>query len=243
MKTIIGIYKLTRINENIGIPITHTLLALLPVLKLGQYQTDILLNILMANTLAVISTFMINDIKDCEKDKVSNTKKIRNPISAGIVSAKLGLVVAIIVALASLVIYLKINLMTFLLGVTIIAIGWLYSIYWKSKPPFDVISHIYFLGTGLTLVVFTAFNVPVSRTYILPLFISSIISFIVQLNNQIRDFDDDKKAGTNTFVYQASIKTSLLIRKMAIIITAACIFLYIFIYRNAVTFLLNKIIH
>lgn len=240
MKAITGLIKLTRINENMGIPIAHTFLALLPILAFEKYQTNVFINILIANTLAVISTFMINDIQDCEKDKFSATKRLRNPISSGTISREIGLVATIIVSVLSLIIYLSSGLLTFLLGVTIILVGYAYSIYWKDKPPLDVLSHIYFLGTGLTLVVLISFKVPLSSLYILPLLISSLISFIVQLNNQIRDFEDDKKANTKTFVHYLSRKYAIIVRNISVMVTLLFIVIYIVMYRDILVISLNQ---
>src|SRR5476649_1892893 len=90
-KSIRGIIRLTRHTEYVATVIATTLIGVVFTgLHLDTAGIVRLLLVLIANFLAVCFSFMINDIEDAADDAASNAKAKRNPISAGVLTPRLG---------------------------------------------------------------------------------------------------------------------------------------------------------
>jgi 4-hydroxybenzoate polyprenyltransferase len=168
--------------------------------------------LLLANTLVVSSTFIMNDIGDSGPDKHDDYKKNRNALSVGTISKKEGYILFGVFGVITATLYYLLNFATMVVGLMIFAFGILYSLEpfrLKQVPPYDMILHV--LGGMITLTVFTAFDY-YGYVLILPMSIAFINSAYVQFNNQIRDFDVDKKANVKTTVNVLGFEKSKKIR-------------------------------
>jgi 4-hydroxybenzoate polyprenyltransferase len=238
-----GVYKLSRINSIIILILAHTFIG---VITLGVYEkisihTGALL--MLANILAVVFTYMINDVEDHKEDAQDPIKKYRNPVSAGLLTPKEGYIATYVVGLISLVLFLQFNFATFLVGLSLMLVGYGYSssrVRFKAIPVVDMITHIYFLGTAIVLSLFTAFEY-YNKYILVPLIISSLFSLIGQMFNQIRDYEVDSKTGIRTFVSLMGLRNAKIFRGVSavLVLTLAAIHInnyFMNLYHSALYF-------
>ncbi len=200
---ITALVQLSRYQEYIQFVTINTLLGLLvtpTLITITTIYTFIL--VLIANLLAVCSSFMINDVEDAADDAQNPDKKNRNPVSAGRITKQRAWIMTVLISLGSILFYFLVNPLVFLIGTINVIIGLLYS--WnitrlKKLPIIDVLSHSMFLGGLLFLTSYASFipNLEVSIKWILPVLFISAISARGELVNELRDLKYDKKAGLN----------------------------------------------
>lgn len=196
-----ALIQLSRYQEYVQFVTINTLLGLLvtpTLITTTTFYTFIL--VLIANLLAVCSSFMINDVEDADDDAQNPDKINRNPVSAGRITKKQAWIVTILISILSIIFYLLINPLVFFIGTINVIIGLLYS--WKitrlkKLPIIDVLTHMLFLGGLLFLTSYLSFipNLQVSIEWILPVLFISAISARGELVNELRDFTYDKQAG------------------------------------------------
>jgi len=196
MKPVLSLVKLTRWTEYYGTVIIVTFLGVFLVYPTSLQQVFILL---AANLLSTAFAFMFNDVEDAKDDALDKKKKFRNPISAGEISRRNAAIVTSVVGLVSLYIYYVLGLQIFFLGLLGVFLSFLYSykrIRLKSIPIADLASHGYFLGSMYFLTAIFTGNIwpPVYLIIVIALcvFLASLLS---NINNQIRDYDVDRKVG------------------------------------------------
>lgn len=229
-KFVTVLVNFSRITGTLGITVFNVFLGLAAAFFQEIYIDPFTMLILLcANQLAVVSTFMINDIEDAEEDAKDKKKLERNPISAKQITKKTGYVVTFVTMLAALVIYSYLGLNTFLVGLSIISIGYLYSwrkVRFKTMPPLDLISHAYFLGAGIVLTVFTTVNSLTVFNFMV-LSISALLSIEVELKYGMRDFELDKKTNVRTSVGTLGINKTKILRYLNyILIISLTVFLF-----------------
>lgn len=196
-----AVIQLSRYQEYLQFVTINTLLGLLVTSTLITTSSIYtFLVVLIANFLAVCSSFMINDVEDAADDAQNPNKKNRNPVSAGRISKKQAWIITLLVSAGSISFYFFINPLVFLIGTINVTIGLLYS--WnqtrlKKLPIIDVLSHSMFLGGLLFLTSYASFsqNLQLSIEWILPVLFISAISARGELVNELRDYTYDKKAG------------------------------------------------
>jgi decaprenyl-phosphate phosphoribosyltransferase len=122
--------------------------------------------------LASSSTYIVNDIFDIDQD-ACHPEKSRRPLSAGEVSRKLALSLAVLFLVASLVLAWRVT-QTFLLYVILyLGFSYAYSFRLKHVPIFDV----FCISTGFVLRLFgggAAFRVNISHWLFLSVFLLSV---------------------------------------------------------------------
>lgn len=189
-----GLLQLTRYKEYVLFVAVTTLLGA----KLGGGAFDVrLLIVLVANILVVGFAFMYNDVEDAPDDALDAKKAQRNPISAGMISPTIGKAACVLVAALVLGMYAMLGGMAFLLGALCLALAFLYS--WrvarlKAVPVADLISHSLSLAGLQFLCAYFAFNQGQPYSWLFFLFVA-LISVYGELNNELRDFEVDRKAG------------------------------------------------
>lgn len=189
-----GLLQLTRYREYVVFVCVTTLMGA----KLGGGDFDLrLLIVLLANILVVGFAFMYNDVEDAPDDAMDEKKARRNPISAGMLSPRMGKVACVAVSAALLGLYALLGLMPLLLGGFCLALAFLYS--WrvarlKAVPVADLISHSLSLAGLQFLCAYFAFDQgkPYSWLFFL---VVVFVSVYGELNNELRDAVVDKKAG------------------------------------------------
>ncbi len=189
-----GLLQLTRYKEYALFVTVTTLLGA----KLGGGTFDLrLLIVLAANILVVGFAFMYNDVEDAPDDALDAKKARRNPISAGIISPRIGRVACLIVSALVLGLYATLGGMTFLLGALCLGLAFLYS--WrvarlKAVPVADLLSHGLSLAGLQFLCAYFAFDQGKPYSWLFFLFVT-LISVYGELNNELRDIEVDRKAG------------------------------------------------
>lgn len=196
-----GLIRLTRYQEYLMFVLINTLLGFLftnPTITIDAILR--LCIVLVANMLSVGFSFMINDVEDAPDDAISPQKAKRNPISAGTVSRRTGMVASLGVAVIAIGAYYPLGTLPFIGGIATIILGFLYSwkpIRLKRIPVIDLISHglmlsgLQFLCSYFTFSPFVGFT----PELMLPFIFITTISMYGELYNEIRDFTYDKIAG------------------------------------------------
>ena len=194
----------------------HVIILTFIGMMLSKSFSILLIPLLVANMALLTFAFTFNDIEDAADDKKGLIKKRRNPISQGKISKNKGYLIAFTFLLVSLVTYFLIERTLFTIF-SIIGILWfLYSwraIRLKSKPISDVLVH----GIGFGIIPLSGYLIARQPDMIIFLFvtISSIISVIGELLNELRDFGIDKKSKFKT---TAIILGRNLTRKLIIVL-------------------------
>lgn len=189
-----GLLQLTRYKEYVLFVTVTTLLGA----KLGGGTFDHrLLIVLIANILVVGFAFMYNDLEDAPDDALDARKAQRNPISAGMISPRIGKAACAVVSALVLGLYAMLGGMTLLLGALCLALAFLYS--WrvarlKAVPVADLLSHGLSLAGLQFLCAYFAFDQGKPYSWLFFLFVM-LISVYGELNNELRDIEVDRKAG------------------------------------------------
>jgi 4-hydroxybenzoate polyprenyltransferase len=189
-----GLLQLTRYREYVLFVCVTSLMGA----KLGGGDFDLrLLTVLAANILVVGFAFMYNDVEDAPDDALDEKKARRNPISAGMLSPRMGRAACIAVSAILLGLYGVLGLMPLLLGGLCLALAFLYS--WrvarlKAVPVADLISHSLSLAGLQFLCAYFTYDQGKPYSWLFFMFVV-FISVYGELNNEMRDIVVDKKAG------------------------------------------------
>ncbi len=236
MQKVKGVIALSRYKEVLGNVALLTVFGLFLTITPGAVQTADLRSsrvvtiiiLLAANILATTFAFMINDVEDAEDDAKDEKKAKRNPISAGHISRNFGYVVSFSVAFLALLLYLLLDTKTFLVGLSLIVLGFLYSwkkVRLKGMPFLDILSHGYFLAGGILLASFFPFSSDLSLV-LPPFLVAYTISIAGDLFNEIRDFTVDRKAGLKNTVSIIGLRPSVIFKTL-MYITAAVLGIFV----------------
>lgn len=193
-----GLIQLTRWKETVPFVVPLTIVGAL----LAARPNDIMLDwrlaaVTLANVLAVVYAFMINDIEDAPDDARDPDRAARNPITSGRIGVRLGYAACRLVAAVTLVLYALGGWWVLLIGVGTLLLSHLYSwrpVRLKAWPVTDIVSHSLMLS-GLLLLAgyFTYHHAPGIVWFVAAA--ATLVSIYGQLYNQLRDFDMDKAAG------------------------------------------------
>ncbi|MEI6886713.1 MAG: UbiA family prenyltransferase [bacterium] len=225
----ISFSALTRWAEVIDFNFIITLIGLMVVpVTLG-------LNFILAffaNFAALCFAFMFNDVEDANEDYQNEKKRKRNPVANGSISKGEGYMYCILVAVISLCLYGFLafqsgNIWPLIAGISIIIVNILYSYRatrLKNIPILDLLSHGYMLAGGQFLVAFFAgFNISLGNQLPISFLIFPVLmiaSMYGQLENEVRDYETDKKVGIKTLVSIIGIKPAQILQVVMLIITA-----------------------
>lgn len=226
-----GLLQLTRYREYVLFVAVTTLLGA----KFGGGVFDMrLLTVFVANILVVGFAFMYNDVEDAPDDALDAKKAQRNPISAGMISPRMGKLACLAVGVLVLGLYGTLGGMTFLLGALCLALAFLYS--WrvarlKSVPVADLISHSLSLAGLQFLCAYFAFNQgkPYSWTFFL---FTVMFSVYGELNNELRDIEVDKKAGIRHTADLIGVKWTKVLMVVSVIV--AFVMLAVFLWMEMI---------
>jgi len=200
-----GIWQLTRFQEYVAFVVITTFLG--AAASRGSLGWP-LIAVLVANWLAVGFAFMINDVEDAPDDALDPAKALRNPVSAGVLSPRLGRSLSYCVAGLAALLYATLGLGPFIAGLACLILAYLYSwrrVRLKAIPIADLISHAAMLAGLQFLAAYFVFDGGPTPRWAFPLGLVLAISLYGQLFNELRDFDGDLKAGvTHTASYIGS---------------------------------------
>jgi 4-hydroxybenzoate polyprenyltransferase len=190
-----GLVRLTRYDEHLLFVITTTLLGA----RAGGASLDWrLVLVLVANWLAVGFAFMLNDVEDAGDDAQDPRKASRNPVAAGLVTARAGRAAALIVALLAGLAYVPLGPVPALLGCATLGLGLLYSwrrVRLKAIPGVDLVAHGLLLAGLQFLCAARVFDPGGARPWIGPFAFVVALSMYGQLFNELRDLEVDRRTG------------------------------------------------
>ncbi len=196
MRQLLAYIRLTRFKECTFFVTITTLLG--AACAEGKFGWPLVL-IWLANWLAVMFAFMINDVEDAEDDALNPKKVNRNPVSARDLTPRKAWIASLAVALLSAAIFFFCGFWPFALGFLTLALGFLYSwrkIRLKNIAFLDMASHCMMLGGLQFLAGYTAFDRrPVTLEWLFPFFFIVAISLYGELFNELRDLEGDIQAG------------------------------------------------
>ena len=220
-----GLIQLTRWKEYFGFTVPLTVLgALMAVQQEGAGLDWRLVAVTLATFLVVAYAFIINDIEDAPDDALEESRRQRNPVSAGRVSLRVGYIALAVVALVTLGLYALGGSYAFLIGVVTLIISHLYSwrkVRLKAWPITDIVSHSLMLSGLLFLAGYFTYGITPGIIWFVFLGVTLFSSY-GQLYNQLRDFAVDKEAGLhNTAILLGERNAKGLMYAMAIL-AAAC---------------------
>ena len=146
--------------------------------------------------------FASNDYFDRHVDALDDTKRFRNSICTGRVTAKEVWALLIVTAIISLMTSLVFGFFAFLFTVFALFIFYFYSaepLRFKNKIGLDVLSHGVFINTfPYFFCLIALWDFSIGNVFLLIILIMR--SAIAQLLQEIRDYDVDKKVERNTVV-------------------------------------------
>lgn len=193
-KTLIGLVKLTRLNEYIYFVVITTILGISAANGSLNWRFFI---VLLANLLAVGFAFMINDIEDAPDDALSTSKIKRNPVSAGLITPRTARIATLVVCLISGGLFFLLGTWPFILGILTLLLGYLYShrsVRLKTVAFFDIFSHCLMLAGLQFLCGYFTYTSGLTRHWIWPFIFVMAISIYGELYNEIRDIEGDREA-------------------------------------------------
>jgi len=180
-----------------------------------------LLKLLISHVFFLAFTFSVNNCFDVQSDEQQEEKTRKNPIAAGHMTLKEGLILSFLLGSIGLgVTFIWFNGESFLLYSFLLFLGFAYSVpplRFKSVPIIDLISHGLFFGTLLF-----QYGLLIAGSMALEFFPISIsifiCSIIFELRNHLDDIQADKSSGTRTTAcWLGPIKTRDLLRSLLIV--------------------------
>lgn len=196
MKKLKALIRLTRYKEYTFFVTVTTLLGI--AAARGGLGSEFV-GVWLANWLAVMFAFMINDVEDAEDDALNPKKVNRNPVSSGEISVRASWIASFIVAMASGFIYYLLGYWPFVLGSISLFLGFVYSwrkIRLKNMAFLDLASHCMMLAGLQFLPGYMVFKIrPDDFYWLFPFTFVVAISLYGELFNELRDLKHDLEAG------------------------------------------------
>lgn len=214
---IIDVFKMFRINEWRAYFGLYTY----GILYFTKSLIEILLKMLYTFPLFFLymaSIYLANNISDIDGDKINPNKINKNILVKKHIDTRL-LNLSLLILLFLAIIY---SFILPPLGQEIYIISLLLGIFYsfkplrfKEKPFLDLFSHSIFFGIGLIL--FTSqFNLNFKTTLII--LIIAIYSIILELRNEIEDYEYDKNAGYTTTVVSIGSRNGMILIDLLLLI-------------------------
>jgi 4-hydroxybenzoate polyprenyltransferase len=193
-----GFVQLTRWKEYVGFVIPLTILGgLMAVEQRGGALDWRLIAVTIANVLVVAYAFIINDIEDAPDDALEESRRNRNPVSAGRISVRAGYASLVVVAFITLLLFYTGGPYVLFIGGLTLLISHLYSwrrVRLKAWAVADIVSHSLMLSGLLFLAGYFIYDYTPGIVWFVALGVTLFSSY-GQLYNQLRDYEVDKEAG------------------------------------------------
>ena len=230
MKKLTALIRLTRYKEYTFFVTVTTLLGI--AAARGQLGWQFA-GVWLANWLAVMFAFMINDVEDAEDDALNPKKINRNPVSSGEISPRAATIASFVVALASGIVYYLLGYWPFVLGSLSLFLGFVYSwrkIRLKNFAFLDLASHCMMLAGLQFLPGYMVFQQRPSDFYwLFPFTFVVAVSLYGELFNELRDLPHDLQAGLRHTVAVIGPRLGFGLMMLVIGIGAYCGFVSIFL--------------
>ncbi|MGE5222650.1 MAG: UbiA family prenyltransferase [Omnitrophica WOR_2 bacterium] len=221
-RRLLGLARLARYKEYLWFVVITTLLG--AMVSNGSMGWRLIV-VLVANWLAVAFAFMVNDVEDAPEDALNPAKVRRNPVSAADLSPRAAWIASWVVAALAVFAYAWLGLWPFLIGIFCLALGFLYSwrpVRLKTIPILDMASHCLMLAGLQFLSAYYTFGPGDSSHWIYPFVCLISMSLYGELFNELRDYEEDVKAGithTASFLGQ-KLANALMMTLLAVGIAA-----------------------
>jgi 4-hydroxybenzoate polyprenyltransferase len=230
VKKILALIKLTRYKEYTFFVTVTTLLGIASAEgTIGWHFVGVWL----ANWLAVMFAFMINDVEDADDDALNPKKINRNPVSAGEISPRAAWLASFVVAALSGAIYYALGYWPFVLGSISLFLGFVYSwrrIRLKNMAFLDMASHCMMLAGLQFLPGYMAFdNRPDNFYWLFPFTFVTAVSLYGELFNELRDLEGDRKAGLRHTAVTLGPRLTYGLVMLVMAVAAYCGFVTIFL--------------
>ena len=200
--------------------ISSTVICILALVIHHTFTPKIAL-LVFAIALGYVFSYSMNDYVDAEEDMKNEYKSRRNFYVLHPVSLGAAILVNSIIVLIMIPIFLLYGGKGAIVLSAAIFISWAYScqpLKLKFKPGLDVIAHSIFVISYPYFVILYLLDFRWGR---LDFFIFTLLvigSAIIQLENQVRDYGEDKLEGTTTTILLGLHKTELLIKFLSLLL-------------------------
>jgi len=180
--------------------------------------------VLLANSLAVMCAFMVNDAEDAADDARDPQRAARNPVVTGRMPYRRAWVASLASGGIAWGLYAVINPYTWGIGSTTLALAYLYSwrsVRLKAYPLVDVVSHALMLSTLLLLAGYFAYDAAPGAAWWVALGVGCVSAY-GQLYNQLRDYEMDQAAGLHNTAAIVGPATTRRLMYSALVAAAGC---------------------
>lgn len=193
-----AIRKLARWRQHVPYTLPLVILGALLAVHLNDGVIDWrLFPVVLANVLAMSFAFMINDIQDAPDDATNPTRINTNVINQGIITHFEGIVLCVLIVVASFLLFIPGGWRTLLTGTLTLILSYLYSAHpfrLKARPIVDLVSHVLMLSGLILLSGYYIYDAEPGLAWLI--FIAVVLaSAYGQFYNQLSDFDNDKHVG------------------------------------------------
>lgn len=203
----IGLFKLTRVTDYFAQSFITT--TMVGTFTGGVIDPFLFIYLLLTNLFITAFSFAINDLEDAPDDALDPHKRLRNPISARLITRHQGLIFTAFLGAVSMILVWPLGQLAIFIAAACLLLGFLYSykpIRLKSIPIIDLASHGLFLGTSQIIITAIGFGVDFDlKLYSLAIivFFSSVLS---DLYSEIRDYQLDRRSNINNTASIINIK-------------------------------------
>ncbi|MEM9953843.1 MAG: prenyltransferase [Chloroflexota bacterium] len=225
--------KLSRWRQHV--PYTLPLVIIGALIATNQSDATLdwrLLPVTIANILAMVFAFMINDVIDAPDDARNPVKTQSNVISQGLLSVREAGLVCVTVFVSSAILFAQGGLWSLIVGLTTLILSFLYSapvVRLKARPIVDVLSHVLMLSALLLISGYVVYDTTISTGWWV-IFGVSFASAYGQFYNQVDDFEIDKVAGLNNTAMLLGRANTVRAMTICAVLTVIC-FIIAIIYR------------
>nr|WP_321418845.1 decaprenyl-phosphate phosphoribosyltransferase [uncultured Methanomethylovorans sp.] len=165
------------------------------------------------------SQYMLNDVKDAEKDRLHPKKKYR-PIAAGLISAKSAVVISLTIMITSLIIAFSMGKLVGLISFMYLVNSILYSFYFKEYAIIDAI----FIAVGFVIRAIAGcvtINVTISHWLILCVF---LLALVLAFGKRRHELEGDQNSRNSLSQYNIAMSESLFNSSVSILLMSYALY-------------------
>lgn len=194
---LLAVKKLSRWRQHVSYTIPLVIVGALLAVSQSDASLDWrLLTVTVANILAMVFAFMINDVVDAPDDALNLVKTKSNVISQGLLTYQEGYFLAGGFFLLSAILFYFGGWLSFFAGLGTLLLSYAYStppLRLKARPIVDVLSHILMLSGLLILSAYLVYDASPNGAWWVIIGVT-MASAYGQFYNQFDDFETDKQA-------------------------------------------------
>lgn len=194
---LLAVKKLSRWRQHVSYTIPLVIVGALLAVSQSDASLDWrLLTVTVANILAMVFAFMINDVVDAPDDALNLVKTKSNVISQGLLTYQEGYFLAGGFFLLSAILFYFGGWLSFFVGLGTLLLSYAYStppLRLKARPIVDVLSHILMLSGLLILSAYLVYDASPNGAWWVIIGVT-MASAYGQFYNQFDDFETDKQA-------------------------------------------------